>query len=66
MKSIVPGLTDLTTKEVEAATLAVIEVWQTSNQPVGAYLDCKKVAIAALCAAETARKESSSDGPHRS
>jgi hypothetical protein len=45
----------MTEAELEAAHLAIIEVWQKSNNPVGSYFDCGAAARAALEAAEKAR-----------
>lgn len=41
-----------TPAEILAAHLAIIEVWQKSNNPLGSYFDCGAAAKAALEAAE--------------
>lgn len=38
----------MTESMIERATLAVVEIWQKSNAPVGTALDCAAVATAVL------------------
>lgn len=38
----------MTESMIERATLAVVEVWQKSNNPVGSVLDCREVARAVI------------------
>lgn len=38
----------MTESMIERATLAVIEVWQKSNNPPGSVLDCRAVAQAVI------------------
>lgn len=38
----------MTESVIERATLAVVEVWQKSNNPAGSVLDCREVALAVI------------------
>ena len=48
-----------TPEEIEAAHLAIIEVWQTSGNLAGSWFNCGAAAKAALEAAEKVRRKAS-------